>query len=333
MESLRGPKLITIIGMHRSGTSALAGALHKLGADLGPESSWLPAATDNPLGFFEYAPLVNLNNKMLAVLGGTWSSPPALSPGWVDDDRLKELRDQAEWLSNEIPDEMVVKDPRLSLLHPLWETVINVPASILCLRHPVAVASSLLARNGLTAEQGLFLWFRYTAAAMLNRPDALVIEYESLIADPLPQLTRTVDHISLEASEKTVEIAAKTVYRSMAHHEGEELPRTPIGMMCSDLYDLMRSGGSLEANRALWIWARLATELPWAGPGDREINRVQGKIAELDREIARLTEANENLERRIRRLQTELQHALRAVDMASISETSDLLSSPNTDLR
>lgn len=324
--------MISIFGMHRSGTSALAGALHKLGADLGPRSSWIQPAADNPRGFFEYGPVVDLDRDLLAALGGSWSSPPPLPSGWVHDERISDLRERAEQLSAEIPERMVVKDPRLSLLQPLWEEIGRVPASLLCLRHPAAVADSLLSRNQFAIDQSLFLWFRYTAAALHARPDALVIEYEALLTDPISQLERVTDHAALEVSAKTVQAAAGTINRSMSHHEGTELPETPIGLVCRRLYDLLRSGESLEDDRTVWIWAGLVTELPWSGPADRDISRARQEATELRREIDQLTEERQRWELRYQRLETELRYALRTVDAVSISGTADLLRSQEPDL-
>ena len=330
METDQGVSVISIIGMHRSGTSALAGALHKLGADLGPRSSWIQPASDNPLGFFEYAPVVDLNRDLLTALGGTWSSPPPLPRGWLDDERLGELRIRAQELSAEIPERMIVKDPRLSLVQPLWEDVGSVPASVLCVRHPRAVADSLRARNEFTVDQGLLLWFRYNAAALLNRPDALIVEYESLLADPVPELTRIAEHLDPEVSTKTIEAAAHTVHRDMAHHQGADVPDSPIGEMCRRLYDLLRSREALETDRDVWLWARLVTELPWAGPVDRDIARVRREVDELALEIDRLTTAKERSEERSRRLETELRAALTTVDIVSISANADLLQTMRT---
>jgi hypothetical protein len=332
MEIVRGAGLISIIGMHRSGTSALAGALHKMGADLGRESSWRRPAADNPRGFFEHAAVVDLNNDVFAAFGGTWSSPPPLPPGWVEDERLDELRDRAEQLAAEMSERMVVKDPRLSLVQPLWENIGNVSASVLCLRHPAAVANSLLVRNRFTIDQSLFLSFRYNAAATLNCPEALVVEYESLVTDPVPQLTRVANHIGLEVSTKTVEAAAGTVHRSMVHHESSELPESPIGVMCRRLYELLRSGEPLEKDHAVWLWARLVTELPWAGPGEREILRAQRDVAQSRLEIDRLIEEKEAADRRLQRIETELRHALKAVDMSWISETAAVVRSERGEL-
>lgn len=319
--------------MHRSGTSALASALHNLGADLGPESSWLQPAADNPRGFFEYAPVVDLNRDVIAALGGTWSTPPPLPAGWVNDERLTELRDRAEQIASEIPERMIVKDPRLSLVQPLWEDVGRVPASVLCLRHPAAVAASITARNKFSADEGLYLWFRYSAAAVLNRPDALVVEYESLLAEPVPQLERVARHIDLEVSDTTVDAAAGTVYQTMSHHHGTDLPDTPIGIMCRRLYEALQSAQSLDTDTALWLWMRLATDLPWAGPADREIRRARNEVAELTAKIDRLIQENKRGQQRLQRLETDLRHTLRTIDIASISGTVDLLRTKEPPIR
>jgi hypothetical protein len=221
----------------------------------------------------------------------------------------------------------VVKDPRMSLVQPFWERITPVGASVLCLRHPVAVANSLLTRNGFSIDQGLFLWFRYTAAAALNRPDALLMEYEALLAEPVPQLRRALEHLGLEASDRSVEGAAESLFSDMAHHSGEPMPDTPIGDICARLYDLLRSDRDLDEDVTTWLWARLVTELPWAGQDDREINRFRNDISELKLEIRRLTEQNDRNTTRIRRLETEIRHALEAVDIVSINETADLLRS------
>lgn len=327
MEANGLDEMITIVGMHRSGTSALAGAIHKLGADLGPPSSWVPPATDNPRGFFEYAPVVDLNRDALLALGGTWSSPPPLPPGWVGDERLEGLRQLVADVVAEIPPDMVVKDPRLSLLLPFWEEVTEVPVSMVCVRHPVAVAKSLVTRNHFSVDHSLFLWFRYNAAAVLNRPDSLVVEYELLLASPADQLRRIADHISLDASPTTVEAAASSVHGGMSHHQPEPLPDTPIGEMCRRLYDLLRSEQPLETDHEVWVWARLVTELPWTGPGDREIGRLRSQLADSEREVATLLADNRKLEKRQQRLDTEMRHVHEMLDKATIEHAADLLRS------
>lgn len=324
--------MIPLLGMHRSGTSAVAGALHKLGADLGPESSWLHPAADNPLGFFEYQPVVELNRDVLAALGGTWSSPPPFPPGWVDDDRIREQRERAHQMAAELPSKMIVKDPRLSLVQPLWDVVAPLEPAMVCIRHPGAVAGSLGDRNDLSVEQGLYLWFRYNAASALCRPDALVIEYEHVLEDPETELRRIAAHIGLEVSPTTVTAASSSLHGSMAHHDRPQMPDSPVSDLCNALYDALRSERQLNEQHDVWTWARLANEVPWATPSDQEMARVQRAYERSQQQIDLLETETQKLGQRIHRLETELRHTLATIDGIAINGTADLFDQTTGDV-
>ena len=64
-----------VLGMHRSGTSAITKGLEVLGVNLG--DNLLPPKDDNPKGFFEDRDLVNLNERVLEKIG-TPSAPSAM---------------------------------------------------------------------------------------------------------------------------------------------------------------------------------------------------------------------------------------------------------------
>ena len=65
------PRLIVVLGMHRSGTSAITRALMALGVDLG--SSLLPPDKDiNDAGYWEDVDLNRLNMEMLHALQTDW---------------------------------------------------------------------------------------------------------------------------------------------------------------------------------------------------------------------------------------------------------------------
>jgi len=65
---------ILIIGPHRSGTSAVAGAIQRLTrANYG--SLLMQAQHDNVKGFFENEHIVQLNNDLLDFLHRSWKDP------------------------------------------------------------------------------------------------------------------------------------------------------------------------------------------------------------------------------------------------------------------
>ena len=68
-------KEVIILGMHRSGTSMIAGILECLGVNLGENQ--LGKQWFNPLGHFEDVDFLSLNKDILASAGGSWDQPPS----------------------------------------------------------------------------------------------------------------------------------------------------------------------------------------------------------------------------------------------------------------
>lgn len=157
---------LVVLGMHRSGTSSVAGALTLLGA-AAPLALMAPAA-DNPRGFWESNVVMALDDQLLAEAGSSWSDgrrlPRPPQPSAVRD-RI------VACLEGEFGDAqtIVLKDPRMCRLFPAWRTAMEAagyrPLVITPLRSPSEVAASLLARNPITREQGLRLWLRHVLDA------------------------------------------------------------------------------------------------------------------------------------------------------------------------
>lgn len=178
-----------VLGMHRSGTSALTRVLSLLSFQL-PEDLIPPTPGDNPTGFWEPAAVVAANERILAALGSHWID--SRRPGWdrLEDAARHALEDEIAGLAASWPAEWcAIKDPRLSVLLPIWRSALEplgVPIrAILSLRHPTACAASLQARNGLPLEVGEVVWLRYlleAEAATRTMPRAFV-SYDALLRD------------------------------------------------------------------------------------------------------------------------------------------------------
>lgn len=67
---------VPVLGMHRSGTSVVAGVLSELGLDGGPEATMFSADQFNSDGYWEQRPIVELHDELLRSLGGFASAPP-----------------------------------------------------------------------------------------------------------------------------------------------------------------------------------------------------------------------------------------------------------------
>lgn len=157
---------LVVLGMHRSGTSSVAGALTLLGA-VAPRTL-MASAPDNPRGFWESNVVADLNDSLLAEVGGSWNDWRRLSRA----PDFGAARDRiAAALHGEFgeAETIVLKDPRICRLFPTWRAAMEVagyrPLVISPLRHPSEVAASLQARNPITREQGLRLWLRHVLDA------------------------------------------------------------------------------------------------------------------------------------------------------------------------
>jgi hypothetical protein len=160
-----GKTALVVLGVHRSGTSALARVLNLCGAYL-PERV-MPAKLDiNPKGFWETEAVNDLDARLLHHLGGEWNQVDFELPtqGPLVDDFL----DDAEaLLRSEYGDEpfILIKDPRVCVLAPLWHRALTRagyrPAYVVPLRNPLEVAQSLESRGDMPVAQGLLLWLAY----------------------------------------------------------------------------------------------------------------------------------------------------------------------------
>ena len=159
---------VVVTGMHRSGTSAITRALHAMGLALPPSEDLMGSAESNPAGHFESWSLTSLNDELLLGLGGTWSAPPELGPGWESAPPIASVRDRATDAFRRVygGSGWVWKDPRTSLTLPFWRRVLGDQPLVLTYRHPAEVALSLESRDGLDPELGMALWSRYVRALL-----------------------------------------------------------------------------------------------------------------------------------------------------------------------
>ncbi|MCK9236797.1 MAG: PIN-like domain-containing protein [Thiopseudomonas sp.] len=156
---------LMVLGMHRSGTSALTGMLQHLDIDLG--SKLLPGSQENEKGFFENHYIMSYNDKLLEKLDSSWDDvffsykEKEILISANDRIELKEIL-LKEFENKEI---FAIKDPRLCYLFPLYAeilTELNIDIKILLpYRNPLEVAMSLEKRNGFSLEKSVALWLNY----------------------------------------------------------------------------------------------------------------------------------------------------------------------------
>lgn len=181
---------VVVLGMHRSGTSAVAGAVARLG--LSSPRTPLPTTDDNPRGFYESVPVVIANHHILQATGCAWDVCLNLDPAG-----LEEVLSPADrhFISTILQHEFsgttsfVMKDPRLCLTLPAWLPALHASSEEVCalivLRHPADVVRSLTVRNGLPETEAAPHWLHYMleaerASRGLNRA---FVSYDGLMDD------------------------------------------------------------------------------------------------------------------------------------------------------
>lgn len=179
-----------VLGMHRSGTSAVTQLLSLAGAQL-PQNV-MPGDEHNAQGYFEPWRIATFNDERLRAAGSAWDDafaypcpelPPAESAAWRQ--RAIALFGE-EFAGRRYP---LMKDPRVTVLLPFWRDVFDAldlrARCVIPIRHPLAVAGSLARRDGFAPQKSVLLWSAYMLAAEAYSRDLprAFVDYDSMLAD------------------------------------------------------------------------------------------------------------------------------------------------------
>ena len=217
---------LLVLGMHRSGTSALARMLQAAGADVGDRL--VPGSAGNEQGHWEDAFAVETNERLLAALGRRWDDMRPLPAGWAEGEAACEARERiSRYVRGNRRQHPLwaIKDPRMCLFAALWRDAIVdagcAVSAVLLARHPREVAASLASRDGMAEAQSDLLWTRHMLEAerATRATPRTALTYDALLEDPdaaLAQLRALPGAASLHAAGD----AGDSVQRSARHHRG-----------------------------------------------------------------------------------------------------------------
>lgn len=223
--------ILLIAGMHRSGTSAVAGLYNVLGAAMG--HSIMSSGPDNPSGFFENERIVLAHDELLTALGRSWDMDQPMPEGWETSPAAGEAEAALRRVLSEEFDPAarvwLIKDPRICLLLPLWLRIAQEEKRctkiVVPLRHPDNIAASLHAREGMPVASGINLTQAYMRAAAEAIGEANGVVYEALIADPdkaLDVLLEAAGHVLPQPGPEQRSGAAKFFSASLHHHHSHD---------------------------------------------------------------------------------------------------------------
>jgi len=205
-------QVVVVLGMHRSGTSALTKALQVLGVSL--SENLMPEGEFNPKGHWEDLDIVAINDKLLAHYDCVWFSPYqpeiSLSDPFVDaliDEAAALLLTRIETLGC-----YGFKDPRTSRLLAFWQAVFVraavTPKYVYAVRNPLDIVKSLQKRDQFTELHSYLLWAHHTFdnLTLLSEQPVYWVPFEALLQSPHKIMAELAEFIALpSAPEKALE--------------------------------------------------------------------------------------------------------------------------------
>lgn len=238
-------KRIVVAGMHRSGTSLAAQLLHAMGCYAGETGELAPPDVFNPAGYWERRDVQSLDEEILAALDASWLEPARADVAALSDDARDAFVQKARAIVAKLDAHgtWMVKDPRITIVFPIWRAALEDPHCVLIWREPGAVARSLAERDDLPLILGLALWEEYTRAmlaATVGLPRILVA-YEELVANPRAAACRLQQFLGVRMPPAGV--LEEIVDPQLNRHDGDD---ALLNRAQSELRDALRSGAALE---------------------------------------------------------------------------------------
>ena len=252
------PGALVVLGMHRSGTSMLSRMLGLLGGQL-PKHSAGPAA-DNQTGFWEPVRIVETHDQLLEQIGIRNDTPMLDRIGGRNIiDLLESQGSLDQWtqtLATDIGDEfdldlkqpIVLKDPRMCRLMPLWNRVFATlkvePKAVLPIRHPSEIAGSLRMRNGYDSGRSMWLWLDHVLRAEFDTRGTprVFVEYTALLNDWRPAMRRIGEQLGIDFTiEEHGDAVDRFVSPEYRHHNAQAGSGSSMPPLVADTFELLTS--------------------------------------------------------------------------------------------
>jgi len=318
-----------VLGMHRSGTSAVTQMLALAGASL-PENV-MAGDEHNAKGYFEPWKIAMFNDERLRAAGGAWDDafafpfrplPTKAERGWLN--RAEALFEE-EYGDVRHP---LLKDPRVTVLLPFWRKVLGdleiAARCVIPVRHPLAVAGSLARRNGFPPEKSVLVWSAYMLAAEAYTRDLprAFVSYDGLLGDWRGEVAR-VEAAHGAPLPKMTEAAGKAIDRfltpELRHNDGDAglAGLGWAGALASQVFDWFEAASTGPAptaralDKAAAELARRAEEIGMlVSPATRDLDAARAELLDLRQRHAYLETEVEALRRECAEASASLDAAL-----------------------
>lgn len=251
-----------VVGMHRSGTSAVTRVVNLLGLPLGRQDD-IYSAGDNPSGHWESRALCAVNDVILRVFGGFDMAMPPMPSSWLDSRRAESLRRlmRATFADVYAGERWLWKDPRICLTLPLWRQVLTDFCVVFVVRDATPVSRSLRRRERFPIFYCHALWDDYNrraVAAMTGLP-VVRVNFEAMLQDPVYQTELLADGLSSVG----VNVEGRLDAAAASLHEPAPRGREERRALGHRLAEALRSGPAVSQS---FEPPALPRQAPWMRP-------------------------------------------------------------------
>ena len=249
--------IFVVLGMSRTGTSAIARSLKTLGVEMGEK--FLPSNKINPKGFWEDVEIMyKVNRGVSSAIHHTYLNSATFDENVLKtNDVLSKFHDNAVNILNNrlqtVPN-FGFKDPRTITIMPFWKSVFKTlgvdDRYIITVRNPLAAAMSNQRFIDCTLEEGLLIWVRqlFYAIEETHGKKRVLVSYESMLQNPRLQLERIQRELAIDYVPTKEEIdlyANEFLDTSLRHYacneeEFKTHPSTAMMPLLVPLYNLLK---------------------------------------------------------------------------------------------
>ena len=329
-------RIIVVVGMHRTGSSAITRGLSVLGVDLG-ENLMPPSKNNNEKGFWEDLDIYEFNERLLLKAKSAWHSLAPLDYEALPGAAFSEERREAKaLLKSKLESGRVYafKDPRTAIILPFWQSVfedLELKVSyVVSVRNPLESAVSLEKREGFPTIKGLLLWAKHIIEALRSTSGKprIFVSYDNILENPEHELIRIAKAVHLpwpgDSTKALSEYREQFLSSELRHNKAgiEDLRRpglTPAFII--KLYELVEAWASADPAATLAppkdVWARIES-------GYDELASLLNYFDELEK--ARDYAINQNCELTSRIDSLADQHSKNQTDISAITEARDSIS-------
>ena len=252
MEAVKRKQAIIVLGMHRSGTSAMARTLALAGAAL-PQRLMIPTP-ENPAGYWEPQAVADFNDQVLAAFDSRWDD--TFGPRRKGSRKLaisKFIQPAREIIRSEYGESelIVFKEPRVNILLELWQEALRLEgiedSYVIMLRRPDEIVQSLVARDGMDRNKALLLWTTYmvSAEAMTRNKRRVVMNFDLLLEDAESALDRVEEALAIELpnrSWRSVAESQRFLQSELRHHKTSgRLKLSPALSPIRDFFEFLQA--------------------------------------------------------------------------------------------